>query len=326
MFNDLNPPLLEVLSGFTPSPLTGEAIHNATVLSAVINSRARSMNLTLSIPGGIEEAALLTLKEELLRHYALAEVSLELGQDAQPQTPCESGTQNTDANAEPDTETGGERSAEEPEAWCGVEDLPQPEEAPAFAQALEEDIAAQGAPEPVSILEAETGPDAKENLFDRTERMRREEFRKLSSEGKKTKAFRSICLYGSSFKTKTVPLSQLGPDTGWVAVEGEVFSVNNREFKNRGAAVVSFEMTDYTSSVKVSKYMEQSEAAPLIAAIKPGTCLRVRGRMTMNKYDNDLVLDPAAIVTAQKEGRAPKPPGRRVLSSICTRRCPQWTP
>ena len=149
--------------------------------------------------------------------------------------------------------------------------------------------------------------DEKEDLFEKAEQLRREAYKQLGSETKKAKAYRSTCLYGSHFKTKTIPMSQLGPDTGWVAVEGEVFSVNNRLFNKRGAAVISCEITDYTNSVRVSKYMEMAEAAPLMAAIKPGVCLRVKGRMTLNKYDGDLVLEPASIVTAKKRSVRVRP-------------------
>ncbi len=157
-------------------------------------------------------------------------------------------------------------------------------------------------PEDNNVADGET--EVREGAFEATERIRREELKKMLEDQKKSQGFRASLLYGSAFKTKPVPMSQLDMDTGWTAVQGEVFSVNNKEFKNRGAVVVNFEMTDYTGSVRVSKYMEVKDAETLIDALKVGACLKVRGRMTLNKYDNEPVLEPAAVMTAERETRS----------------------
>ncbi|MBR6812357.1 MAG: PolC-type DNA polymerase III [Oscillospiraceae bacterium] len=143
----------------------------------------------------------------------------------------------------------------------------------------------------------------RENAFDVTERLRREEYRKILKQEQSTKVFKSACLYGKPFKNKPVPICELNADTSWVAVQGQVFAAEHREFKNRGAVVINIEITDYTGSVKVTKYMEAAEAAPIMENVKPGSCIMVRGRMTMNRFDNELVLDPSAIMTAEKEKR-----------------------
>ena len=49
-----------------------------------------------------------------------------------------------------------------------------------------------------------------------------------------------------------------------LTVEGDVFAVEHRELKKRGAWVICFDMTDYTSSVRVNQFMEASKAKPII--------------------------------------------------------------
>jgi len=302
MANGKYPPLREVLPGFVPSQEVWQTLQSAIVFKAAINSRSRTMGLTLSCTADVDEVSLETLKEEIKRFYSLSEVTIALESGGERPSP-----------AEPDEPGAAGDDRDPAAASLEEEESPESDECGVFSR--EGDLSAENEyteNDPCCVPERDAPGDEKEDLFEKAEQLRREAYKQLGSETKKAKAYRSTCLYGSHFKTKTIPMSQLGPDTGWVAVEGEVFSVNNRLFNKRGAAVISFEITDYTNSVRVSKYMEMAEAAPLMAAIKPGVCLRVKGRMTLNKYDGDLVLEPASIVTAKKEERTESAPQPRV--------------
>ena len=46
---------------------------------------------------------------------------------------------------------------------------------------------------------------------------------------------------------------------GMVVIEGDVFAVDNRELKKRGAWVVAFDLTDYTGSIRVNKFFPGDE-------------------------------------------------------------------
>ena len=114
----------------------------------------------------------------------------------------------------------------------------------------------------------------------------------------------SRVLYGKAIKEpKLVEMSALNLESGTVAVKGEVFAVNNREIQKRGAYVLSFDMTDYTGSVRVNKFFDKSEDAAVLSKIKPGQTLVVRGRVTYNKFDNDMVLEPYTIMASKPELR-----------------------
>ena len=88
-------------------------------------------------------------------------------------------------------------------------------------------------------------------------------------------------LYGRALKDpKCVEMSSLTLESGTVVIRGEVFAVNNREIQKRGATVICFDMTDYTGSVRVSKFFDATtDAASLVSlkSIKPGQYLTVRG-------------------------------------------------
>ena len=49
-------------------------------------------------------------------------------------------------------------------------------------------------------------------------------------------------------------MSTLELDMGTVIVKGDVFAVDHRELKKRGAWVTAFDITDYTGSIRVNKF------------------------------------------------------------------------
>ena len=155
-----------------------------------------------------------------------------------------------------------------------------------------------------------------EMLFAETEKLRREAmknvpepaFREAQSDGKKAAApeAQSDLLFGTKpIRGENVPMREvtLENDMGKVIVEGRVFAVNHKELKKSNAWVVSFDMTDYTGSIRVNRYMDAGIAGPLVEKIaKPGMWLRVFGKVSFSRFENDIVLEPIAI----QKGTAPK--------------------
>ena len=110
-------------------------------------------------------------------------------------------------------------------------------------------------------------------------------------------------IYGKPFKGKAVPMQELTLDMGGVIVEGRVFSVEHKELKKRNAWVINFDMTDNYGSVRINRFMENSEAKPILDAIKVGSVVRVQGRLLINQFDNEMVLKPNAIMPGSMPAR-----------------------
>ena len=118
--------------------------------------------------------------------------------------------------------------------------------------------------------------------------------------------------YGRPFAGKPVRMEELNLDMLRVIVEGKVFAVQHRELKKRGAWVVCFDMTDYTSSVRVNQFMEAAKAKPIIDNVQPGMWLRVQGKMSFDRYDNEMVLQPNAMEKIEAPKRRDTYPEKRV--------------
>lgn len=160
-----------------------------------------------------------------------------------------------------------------------------------------------------------------QNLEAQMKAMRRKLMSKGSSAPDGDKKKREKVIFGKvSGKKKPIPLGELTLDMNSVLVEGEVFNVEHREFTKKKAWVVRFDITDYTGSIRVTKYMGE-EAKPIVDQVKNGQRLQVQGRLTLGRFDNnDLVLEPDGIMEVPKpEKRKDTAPEKRVELHLHTK-------
>ena len=138
-------------------------------------------------------------------------------------------------------------------------------------------------------------------LFDAMEKIRSQMISELPSapvaqKKENSAAAQSECFFGKAFKGTPAPMHTLDLDMGSVIVEGRVFAIDHKELKKRNAWVISFDMTDNTGSVRVKRFLEDKEAKPIIENVKEGTVLRVQGKITVDKFDNEMVLNPYSMM------------------------------
>ncbi|MBR6796857.1 MAG: PHP domain-containing protein, partial [Clostridia bacterium] len=98
-----------------------------------------------------------------------------------------------------------------------------------------------------------------------------------------------------------------------IVVRGDVLSLETKEIKS-GSTVLSFAITDYTSSIKVKsfegaksdaeeekKQKAQAKLDKLLAGLKKGAYVAVSGRVEFDDFDKELVLRPSSINLLEKE-------------------------
>ena len=126
-------------------------------------------------------------------------------------------------------------------------------------------------------------------------------------------------LMGKPIKTKPVPMNTLTLESGRVVVEGDVVAVTSRTIQKSGGAVLCFDLTDRTNSVRVSRFLRSDDDKSIIDAVKPGDHLIVQGEIIYSKYDDDMVLDPRAIMKGKRVIRPDNAPEKRVELHLHTR-------
>ena len=114
-------------------------------------------------------------------------------------------------------------------------------------------------------------------------------------------------LFGKKVTGHPVPISDLTPESGRVTVEGEVFGREVKEVRG-GSHVFSFNITDYTSSLHVSRFLKAEEGKEL-EAVENGMYLLVSGTVSYDRWHGDIAMDPRNVQLMEKPRREDKAKG-----------------
>ena len=299
------------------------------IVDAQIDSHTRSIHLQLTGPQYICEKQIKAAKSEVKRNYCVSDLSIEMRYPAQTLEQADH-RDLTDALYFADASI---RPVLAGSRWeitrdfimirlvANGKDKLQP-----LLPVLQEHVKTRFGFCPEIIIECNAM--AGEDLYEQTEKIRREAVKnvpepvfKSSSDGTPSaKKEDSDVILGRAFVGDAIAMSELSLDTAHVIVEGEVFAVNHRELKNRNAWIISFDMTDFTGSVRINQFMEADKAAPVLERIKkPGAWLRIQGRMNFDRYENENVLQPKAIMVGKKKVRCDNAEEKRVELHLHTK-------
>ena len=286
-------PFFDLFSAYQPAPEQRALLETWKIAQATIDAAARRIEAEL-VCGQMPEPSLLSqVEENLAAAYGVAAVRLRPTADE------------VKSHLHQTTQAASKEPPEFPPAQ-----LAGPPASPVVPSIPPKDAAGQ----------AQVSPEP-EDAFQKTERLRQEALKKAAaarpSEEQKSRNRR---IFGSrAIKRRPVPMGSLELDMDSVVVEGDVFFVEHRDLKKRGAWVVSFDVTDYTGSIRVTKFMTREEGQPIVDGVKKGQRLQIQGRLTINRFDNDMVLEPQLICQVDKPQKEDKAPKKRVELHLHTK-------
>ena len=107
-------------------------------------------------------------------------------------------------------------------------------------------------------------------------------------------------VFGNLIKARPKPIKELTPEDGSVVVWGDVFAFEARETKDGKKNIISFNITDYTSSYCAKIFGEKSVCKELIEKVKDGTTVLVRGFITHDSYMRCYLIDVKAVTIVEK--------------------------
>ena len=299
-----NLPFFELFSPYQPDPALYAVLESWLVTGAVMDSAARTIEAQLLCPTPPDPALLQRVEADLAQLYRLNRAVLT------PLAP-EPAARCAQEMAEPEEEPPFVFEEEEPPFV--FDDAPPPEEPPFVFDDAPPVLEEPPAP-------AEPQLSEQERIFQQTEALRQKAMKEAMAAHEAEKVFSANRIFGSrQIKKKPVPMNTLELDMGIVVVEGDVFAVEHRELKKRNAWVISFDITDYTSSIRVSGFMPGDEGLPIVNGVKTGQHLKISGRLNLNRFDNDMVLEPMIIETAEKKMKKDNAPEKRVELHLHTR-------
>ncbi|MDB8628023.1 PolC-type DNA polymerase III [Streptococcus parasanguinis] len=91
-------------------------------------------------------------------------------------------------------------------------------------------------------------------------------------------------------KAEITPMIEITTEENRIVFEGVVFDVEHKVTRT-GRVLISFKMTDYTSSFSLQKWVKNEEEAQKFDMIKKNSWLRVRGNIEMNNFTRDLTMN-----------------------------------
>jgi len=115
---------------------------------------------------------------------------------------------------------------------------------------------------------------------------------------------------GKNFSDSLMKMSEVTPDSGRVAICGDVLNVEFREV--RGKYLCMFDMTDYTGSLTVKLFVQKDDRDIMEEHIKRGVHLKVRGDAQYDRFSKDLTVMASDIILLRKDERTDDAETKRV--------------
>lgn len=98
-------------------------------------------------------------------------------------------------------------------------------------------------------------------------------------------------IYRGDVQEPAVPISEIEGEVGDVTVRGEIKDYEEKEVKNGSLLLMKFNITDYTDTIGVRLFVDTEEGKRLKKDIHPGSFIKLRGAVTMGKYEREPALN-----------------------------------
>ena len=173
----------------------------------------------------------------------------------------------------------------------------------------------------VSFMEVESFD--MEKAVQEAVRAREEEEKKQKEELKKNVVHRILngtplyddtrrVVFGNTIRYQPTPINEITPDDDLITVWGDVLNMECRETKRGISKILTFDISDYTSSMSVKIFAKSSEVDSAEKALKNAKTVIVSGTYQFDKFNNEYVLVPNSIETVEKSEKMDEAPRKRV--------------
>lgn len=129
-------------------------------------------------------------------------------------------------------------------------------------------------------------------------------------QGGKPKQNSKTLLAGRPIKGEAMRILDLKPDED-ALVSGRVFSVETRDIRNN-MTIVSFNLTDYSSSVTCKIFVNEEKKKKVVPAIQEGCWLKVKGKIQFDTFARENVLMAQSLETQVVVRRSDQAEKKRV--------------
>lgn len=107
-------------------------------------------------------------------------------------------------------------------------------------------------------------------------------------------------IYGRSSRIKepVIKITDITPDEGRIAIEGEISNIETRELKS-GKTLVSFDLYDGSSSMTCKSFLKPGEDGEVLSRLKKAKAVRLAGNAGYSKFSGETELIANTIVETE---------------------------
>ena len=88
---------------------------------------------------------------------------------------------------------------------------------------------------------------------------------------------------------RQIPLSDVVGEMGEITIRGKILKLETREIRNE-KTIVMFAITDFTDTIMVKMFTRNEQLPEILAGIKKGAFLKIKGVTTIDKFDGELTI------------------------------------
>ncbi len=96
-------------------------------------------------------------------------------------------------------------------------------------------------------------------------------------------------VYGRDFEEETTVIKDILGEMGEVVVRGKILSLETREIRNEKTIII-FSISDFTDTIMVKMFSKNEFVPDIIAEVKKGAFLKIKGVTTIDKFDGELTI------------------------------------
>ena len=142
----------------------------------------------------------------------------------------------------------------------------------------------EGVKKKESVPKQEKAPaEPKKKEFPKTEFQKKEFYRSPK------RSDNPDVLYGRDFEDEAIPLSDVVGEMGEITIRGKILKLETREIRNE-KTIVMFAITDFTDTIMVKMFTRNEQLPEILAGIKKGAFLKIKGVTTIDKFDGELTI------------------------------------
>ncbi|MGN0401377.1 MAG: PolC-type DNA polymerase III [Acetatifactor sp.] len=96
-------------------------------------------------------------------------------------------------------------------------------------------------------------------------------------------------IYGRDFAEEAISIEEIIGEMGEVTIRGRILKLDSREIKNE-KTIVMFDVSDFTDTIGIKLFVKNEFVKELMGGLKPGTFVKIRGVVALDKFDHDLSI------------------------------------